>query len=133
MKNLFVAALMLLSFATFAQDPTMRVQNTFSKGDIIASTTGRIADGQLYIPSTAGDPNIIGVYSGEQSNRVDRIFNTTGLTEVKVAGADLHVGDWVTTNAQGQAVKATSGMLLGVVVKEPMGGFATIRILISYK
>ncbi|MFN8278412.1 MAG: hypothetical protein U0T84_13090 [Chitinophagales bacterium] len=132
MKKYIIALLMCAGAITsWAQGESRKMLNDFQTGDIVASTTARL-DGQFYKPSTAGDMNIIGVFGEMNSPRIDRVMITSGVAQVKTA-EPLRKGDWVTTNAKGEAVKATSGMMLGVVLEDAAAGTAKIRIMITYK
>jgi len=137
-KILLLFAIGMVSTIVFSQQsPTMRNNPTFSKGDVVCSTTGDlINDGELSISNTPYDEHIVGVYSGVTSVAVKRIFLTEGIADVKFdhSSGDVKKGDWVTSGSSGKAIKASqNGFVLGVALESSEGkDMVKIRVMIQY-
>lgn len=135
MKNIVAIVILLtIYFNSFSQE-SIRNSNDFSKGDIISSSTARLIDGTYYKSNKEFDENIIGVFSGIQTNRKDLLIVNSGITEVKYDNSKGQIkrGDFVTASSNGTAIKAVSeGMILGVALEDANSQFLKIRLLISY-
>jgi hypothetical protein len=109
------------------------LNNQFENGQIISSKNGRLRlDSDLYKSNQTADPYMIGVFSALTSNSII----TEGIVLVKSSNSNdpIKIGDFITTNVDGLAIKIKGkGWSLGVAIEDESNGFVLTRLYIHYK
>jgi hypothetical protein len=122
MKNTGAALSLLLLLPAAAFSQSVKTVPVFKQGEVVISSTGRSADGELSVSREAYSDYVIGVYNEKSGMRNLPSVIESGIAYVKFDADSGHVvkGDYVATSPKhGQAMKAnSSGTVLGVALAD---------------
>lgn len=138
MKKILIAIIGVYVFGAISsevvgQESAEKRNYDFQNGDVLSSSTGTLA-GELK-KATADDDNLVGVFTGMNSNLKSDVVRSEGVVEVNVSDANgvVKAGDVLTTAENGLAVKLVkSGVSLGIALSEPINGKVRVRLDIGY-
>ncbi len=136
MKKLFIIASLLFCIQMLqAQEPTKRNHATFEHGDLVASNTARLSDGEFSKAIGAYSPLVVGVYAEKTETSLMPTILVDGIAYIKfdASNGQVKVGDYVTSGSKpGYSIKATqTGYVVGVVLEDSSGDTGLVKIRIQ--
>lgn len=132
MKNIICSSIFLLFLVQASYAQTERKHVDFEPGDLVVSTTGRLADGELDKAAEPYAENIVGVFTeGAGMSKMPGILQN-GIAYIKFdpSNGEVKVGDYITSSSKtGYGMKATKpGVVVGVALETSGTGLLKIRI-----
>lgn len=132
-----LSILFFLSQSMVAQD-IIRERPDFENGDVVISSTGRVADGNLMKSNGSYSDLLVGVFAEKTETRNIPLIIESGIAYVKFDSRNGAVkrGDYITTSDQlSHAMKAKQpGMMLGVALEDSANnrGLLKIRVQVEW-
>jgi hypothetical protein len=135
MKNIIAIIAIVITGIGFANAQSVERKMNFQPGDVVCSSNGKLVGGELFSSKEVAASNFIGVFTGPPTKadaRRDEVFVSKGLLDVNTSASNIQKGDYVTTGANGKAIKATeTGYVIGIATEAAHEG--KVKVALSYQ